>query len=448
MRPNAYKSYLLIFLTVILAFSYIDRNVLSVVQEAIKLDLHLSDTEVGAINGIGYAVFFSLMGIPIARWADRGDRVAIVAITTGVWSVAVMMCGTAGNFVQLFLIRMGVAAGEGGCGPPATSLIPSYFSRGERPRAVARYLLGGYLGATVGYFLGGWLNAAYGWRRTFMIVGAPGLILAALAALTLREPRRNRDRIGETEGVGLTLQTSNLREVLVTLYRLTTLRSVLLFYVAWYFAGWGLQLWSPTFFIRSHGLTSADVGTGFALAYGSTGLLGSWWGGELASRYASHRERWQLIGAGAAFFLEGLCNACAYVIPNHNVAFAAIALGNLFESMAVGPIAATVQTLVPPHMRATAQTLVTVLPNFLGLGLGPLAVGAMSDAFQPILGAESLRYALLILCPIYGLAAFYLWRASVSATGELAATLSHVEVAATTIVVQTARHDLPTRELP
>ncbi len=441
MKPTAYRSYLLILLTVILAFSYVDRNVFSVVQEQIKIDLHLTDTQVGAINGIGYAIFFSLVGIPIARWADRGNRVVIVSITTLVWSVAVAMCGRVGSFVQLFLIRMGVASGEGGCGPPAASLIPSYFNRAERPRAVARYLLGGYLGATIGYFLGGWLNHLYGWRTTFMIIGLPGLGLAALAALTLKEPRRSNPAeniSGEVTRSGE--NQSTIGEVVATLWRLTTLRHVLLFYIAWYFCGWGLQIWSPSFFIRSHGMDTAEIGTAFALAYGTTGLLGSWLGGELASRYAPRNERRQLVGAGSAFLLEGICNASAYVLPNHYLAFAALGLGNLLESMGVGPIAATVQTLVPSHMRATAQTLVTVLPNFIGLGLGPLAIGALSDAMHPFARGESLRYALLILCPGYAWAAWHLWRASRSATRELASAYENADANDSTEISQDARH--------
>jgi MFS transporter, Spinster family, sphingosine-1-phosphate transporter len=427
-KEVTYRRYLLVVLTIILAFSYVDRNVFSVVQEQIKIDLHLTDTEVGAINGIGYAIFFGLMGIPIARWADRGDRVAIIVATTGVWSVAVALCGQVGSFVQLFLIRIGVAAGEGGCGPPAMSLIPTHFPRAERPRAAARYLLGGYLGATLGYFLGGWLNQLYGWRRTFLLIGLPGLVLAALAGITLREPRRYKgNSTCDHDLSGGNVHT--LGGVIAALWRLGTIRHVLLFYVAWYFCGWGLQMWSPTFFVRIHSMQPAEIGTGLAVAYGSTGLLGSWIGGELASRYARQDERRQLIGASIAFLLEGLLTTSVYLIPDEYVALGVLGLANLFESMAIGPVAASVQTLVAPSMRATAQTLVTVLPNFVGLGLGPLLVGALSDALHPLAGDGGLRYALLALCPGYAWAAFHLWRASYCITRELAIAQREDEVA-------------------
>src|SRR5687768_16882052 len=188
---RGYKVYLLVLLLVICAFNYIDRLALGLVLQDIKVDLSLTDTQLGLLSGIAFALFYSIMGIPIARWADRGNRVAIITFTTALWSAAVALCGVASNFVQLLLIRIGVAVGEAGCTPPAHSLIADYFTRAERPRAVAIYMLGGQL-SVVGYLWAGWLNELYGWRVTFMLLGLPGLGLAALAWLTLREPRLGR----------------------------------------------------------------------------------------------------------------------------------------------------------------------------------------------------------------------------------------------------------------
>src|SRR5688500_18999239 len=189
MTESRYKQYLLAVLLVVLASNYVDRLALGLLLQDIKVDLSLSDTQLGLLSGIAFALFYSVMGIPIARWADRGNRVLIISATASLWSVMVALCGFAGSFIQLLLIRIGIAVGEAGCIPPAHSLIADHFSRAERPRAVSIYMLGTPISIIIGYFLAGWLNELYGWRATFVILGLPGVAIAALAWLTLREPR-------------------------------------------------------------------------------------------------------------------------------------------------------------------------------------------------------------------------------------------------------------------
>src|SRR5882762_8997075 len=175
MKASVYKKYLLVLLLVILAFNYVDRLTLGLLLQDIKVDLSLSDTQLGFLSGISFALFYSVMGIPIARWADRGNRVTIISITTVLWSAAVALCGVAGSFPQLLLIRIGVAVGEAGCIPPAHSLIADYFTRAQRPRAVAMYMLGSTLSMLIGYYLAGWLNAHYGWQTMFKLLAVPGI---------------------------------------------------------------------------------------------------------------------------------------------------------------------------------------------------------------------------------------------------------------------------------
>lgn len=171
------NKYWLALLTAIMVFNYVDRVAMGLLLQDIKVDLSLSDTQLGLLTGIAFASFYAVMGIPIARWADRGNRVTIISVTVALWSIAVALCGAATNFFQLLLIRMGVAIGEAGCHPPAFSLIADYFDRAERPRAVARYMLGWPLALLVGFFVGGWLNQIYGWRATFVFLGLPGVLL-------------------------------------------------------------------------------------------------------------------------------------------------------------------------------------------------------------------------------------------------------------------------------
>src|ERR1700675_4252021 len=190
MPRSLYRNYLLAVLLVILIFNSVDRVALGLLLQDIKLDLTLSDTQLGLLTGIAFALFYSLMGIPIARWADRGNRVTIITLTTSLWCAAVALCGLAGSFLELLLIRIAVGVGEAGCVPPAQSLIADYFTRAERPRATAVYMLGVPLSAVIGYFLAGALAVRFGWRMTFVFLGLPGLALAVLAGLTLKEPRR------------------------------------------------------------------------------------------------------------------------------------------------------------------------------------------------------------------------------------------------------------------
>jgi MFS family permease len=400
----------------ILAFNSVDRLALGVVLEDLKTELALSDTQLGFMSGIAFTVFYAVMGIPIARWADRGDRVRIIAVTTALWSGAVALCGMAASFAQLLLIRVGVAVGEAGCTPPALSLIADNFDRMERPRAVARYLLGGPLALVIGYFVAGWLNELYGWRVTFVAIGLPGLVLAALAHFSLKEPRRSHSVPGRVAPAAV---TPPFAQVVVTLWANRAFRHLLFCFSVWYFFGYGLLQWQPTFFIRTHGLETGELGTWFALVYGICGALGIYAGGEWISRHAAGDERLQLNICALGFALSAAFTAGAYLAPNHYWAFAMLALAGL-SSLAQAPIIATMQTLVPPRMRALSMALVYLFANLVGMGLGPLAAGALSDALRPVFADESLRYALLMLCPGYGWAAWHLWRAGRTVARDVA----------------------------
>jgi MFS family permease len=365
------------------------------------------------------------MGIPIARWADRGNRVTIISLTAALWSVAVALCGMAGSFVQLLLIRIAVGVGEAGCKPPALSLISDHFSRAERPRAVARYELGWPLALTVGYFVAGWTNQLFGWRATFVALGLPGLALAALAGLTLKEPRRATADVVPDHDLSPASSTHqpSLKDVFATLWASASYRHLVLGMALTSFFTCGMLQWQPAFFMRSHGLGSGELGIWLAAVYGVAALPGTYLGGELASRYAPSNERLQLIAVAI-----GVLTAGVYLAPHYQVGFGLYALAVFGGGMGSGPIFAATQTLVPPRMRAMSVALVLFFSNLIGLGLGPLAVGALSDALRPLLGEESLRYALVAFCPGYLWAAWHLWRASRTVARDVAH--MHLEVEA------------------
>src|SRR5882724_7158145 len=285
MNERLYKRYLLGVLLVIQAFNGVDGLTLGLGLQNIKIDLHLSDTQLGFLSGIAFALFYSIMGIPIARWADRGNRIHIIALTTGLWSVAVALCGLAANFVQLLLIRVLVAVGEAGCIPPAQSLIADYFNRAERPRAIGIYMLGGSLSTVIGYCAAGWLNQFYGWRATFMMVGMPGLVLAAVARFTLREPRlaKSTSEPANRPAAALLGQAElpappqpSLKDVCITLWASVTFRHLLVTIAIFFFFSCGMQQWQPAFFARSYGLKTGEMGNWFAVVYGLASLLGTY----------------------------------------------------------------------------------------------------------------------------------------------------------------------------
>jgi predicted MFS family arabinose efflux permease len=404
---------------IVLAFNSVDRLALGLLLQNIKVDLHLSDTQLGFLTGIAFALFYSVMGIPIARWADRGNRVKIITITTAIWSAAVCLCALASNFVQLLLIRVGVAVGEAGCIPPAHSLIADHFTRAERPRAVAHYMLGGPLSAVIGFFVAGWLNELYGWRMTFAILGAPGLVIAALAWLTLRDPRASSAQPA-AETASAAAQPS-MREVFVTLWANKTFRHLLLCFSVKSFFTYGIAKWQPAFFIRTHGLETGELGTWLSVIYGLGGLIGTYCGGEWASRRAASNERLQLGVMALLYCAFAVIFAFVYLTPNHYVAFGLLAIAIVGMTMASAPLFATLQTLVPDHMRAVSIAIIYLFANLIGMGLGPLVAGILSDAFRPWAGEESLRYALLALSPAYLWGAWHLWRASKTVTRDLAA---------------------------
>lgn len=435
MKDTTYKNYLLTVLLIILAFNFVDRQILALVLQDIKLDLDLSDSQLGFLSGIAFALFYSIMGIPIARWADRGNRVTIISVTAALWSIMVALCGFAGSFLQLLLIRIGVAVGEAGCIPPAHSLIADYFTRAERPRAVSIYMLGGSLSVVIGYFIGGWLNEFYGWRATFIILGLPGLILAVLVWFTVREPRQVKQNDDEvTSGTPATAPASQLphptlKEVFATLWQKATFRHLLFAFAVIHFFGYGIALWLPAFFIRSHGMETGELGTWFALLYGVGGTAGTYMGGYLASRHAAHNEKLQLQVMAIVLAMFSVISVFIYLAPDKYIALMLMGLSAVIGSTISGPLFATIQTLVHERMRATSIALIYFVANLIGMGLGPLAAGILSDALAPAFGQESLRYSLVAFCPGYLWMAVHLWLAGKSVKADLAAVQEESETA-------------------
>lgn len=431
MKARLYRNYLLFVLSAILALNYADRMSLGLVLQGIKIDLHLSDTQLGILTGIASAFFQSIVGIPIASWVDRGNRISVISFTVVVWSVMVAFTGRATTFTQLLLARFGVGVGEVGISPAAQSLIPDYFTRAERPRATAIYSLAWPMSVALGYFVAGWINELYGRRAMFLALGLTGLLLTLMARLWLREPRHGLaatlDRTivnaaGVESGFNLEVIHPNyprLKEVLRTLWQNVTFRHLLVCNAVTSLFAMGIAQWLPTFFVRTYGMTTAQIGTWFTVAIGLCSVLPIYSGGALTSRYAANNERLQFRIMAAAYVAIGVDYAMLFLSTNRYLAIALLALNSLAFAMN-GPILAAFQTLIPPRMRAMSIVTVTLFTNLVGLGLGPLIAGALSDALRRVVGGESLRFALLGLCPGYAWGAWHMWRASRTVGQDLA----------------------------
>lgn len=425
MSSHSQRRYLLAILTLVLAFNYVDRYALGLVQEDIKHELALSDSQIGFMSGFAFALFYAVMGIPIARWADTGNRVRIIWVTTLLWSVAAAFCGMVTSFAQLLVARVAVAVGEAGCLPPAHSLISDYFKREGRARAVAIFMLGGPISLVIGFFAAGWINELYGWRVTFMTLACPGVALALAVALTLRDPRFRGLTDASNSGAGGAAMgaeqnpSPSWRTVYAALRNNRTFRHLLFCFAVLHFFGSGIGQWQPTFFIRSYGLSTGTLGTLFALTFGLAGLVGTYVGGELASRFAANNERVQLRSIAIACAAFSLFSALIYLSPAYPKAFGFLAIAAFGGAAINGPMFATIQNVVPAPMRAVSIAIIYLFANLIGMGLGPLAAGALSDLFRPAVGEESLRYALLCLCPGYLWAGWHCWQAARSVGPDL-----------------------------
>ena len=388
--------YALGLLVVVYVFNFIDRSILSILLEDIKLDFDVSDTYLGFLSGIAFALLYTVMGIPIARWADRGSRTTIIALAIFVWSSMTALTGFARTFGQLALARVGVGIGEAGCSPPAHSLISDYFPPERRATALSIYSLGIPIGAAIGFWAGGWLNEFFDWRVAFIVVGLPGCLLAVLVKLTLPEPPR-----GVRDGPEKISADDGTREVLSFMLSLRSFRHMAFGAALHAFYGYGASAFIAAFFMRSHGIPSGELGTWLAVLGLTGGVAGTYLGGFLSDRLAKRDPRWHMWVPALATTIYIPFAFLLYLWPDGRTALMLSLPGSFLGGMYLGPTFAMTQSLVPPHMRATASAILLFVINLIGLGLGPQAVGILSDLLHGEFGIESLRYAMLSTVVIF-----------------------------------------------
>lgn len=397
--------------------NFLDRQIINILAEQIKHDLQLADWQLGLLTGFAFALFYALAGIPIARYAERGNRKGIIGIAVALWSGFTVLCGLAGSYVQLLLCRFGVGIGEAGGVPPAHSLITEITPKEKRASAMAFFHLGLPIGTLLGLAFGGLVADSYGWRTAFILAGAPGIIVALLVFFVLPEPRKAMGGSNpESSGVSLAATLAYLIKKPTYVFAVAgaTLAA---------FTTYSQQAFVPAFFFRVHGAELNELASGFdlkaggflgislGLASGLAGALGVWFGGKLADLGGKRDLKYYGLVPAIATLIFIPIQITAYLVSSTSLSLIIFAPSILLLSMWIAPFQATVQSVAPAHMRATASAVGLLVMNLVGLGLGPVILGVLSDTLsvQGGLGpVEGLRWA-LVICAFMAMASAFMF---------------------------------------
>ncbi len=427
MEPtSAYRTLVLVLLVTVYTFNFLDRQIIGILSIPIQAELGLSDTQLGLMRGLSFALFYATLGVPIAMLADRFNRTWIMTIALTVWSAMTALCGLAQNFWQLFAARLMVGVGEAGGVAPAYSLLSDYFPPDRRGRAMAAYSFGIPIGSAVGIIFGGVIATILDWRWAFIIVGLMGVLLAPLFKLLMKEPVR-----GRYDPPGARVAPARFKEVILVLVKKPSFWTLSLGAASSSMMGYGLFAWLPAFFVRSWGnelgaamswLPSWMVpeGAGTLLYagyfYGTIvlvgGILGIWLGGQLGDRFAAKGKGAYALVPAIAFLATTPFFAIGMLSDSILVSFFVFLIPTALGLAWLGPVLAAFQGIVPPNMRATASAVFLLINNLVGIGLGDLLLGAMSDGLAARFGEESLRYSILFGSCFYLIAALLLFISS------------------------------------
>lgn len=399
------RSYTLFLLVVVFTSSHVDRQIVAILQEPIKQYFDISDTQLGLLTGVMFALFYATLGMPMAMWADRRNRRNLIAFSITLWSAMTALCGAAMQFWQLLIARIGVGVGEAGSNPPSHSIISDLYKPEERATAMAIFSLGVNIGIMLGYLIGGWVNEFLDWRWAFVVAGAPGLLIALIVRLTMTEPPR-----GYADGILEKPEAPPFWAVVRHMASTPTIRHVVAGSTLTSFAGYAAIAWVPVYLQRVHGYSTGESGTILAIAIGLFGGLGTFFGGYFADRLARRNEGWRswIVSLAALIYLP-----FGYLSITAEEPFWAAAWffgPAIFGGVYLGTNFAILQSQLPIEMRAVGAAINLFVLNIIGLGLGPLSVGAISDATAAADGIDSIRNGLLAMLFIMLWGAAHQWR--------------------------------------
>jgi MFS transporter, Spinster family, sphingosine-1-phosphate transporter len=385
-------TYVMGLLLLINVLNFIDRQIPFILAQSIKRDLHLSDGEIGLLGGLAFSLIYPIMGIPLARAADRFGPKWILAGSLLLWSSLTALGSLVTNFGQLFAARLGVAAGEAGSTPTAHALIASYYPLERRGMPLAVFSLGVPLGSMLALMAGGWLNDVASWRQALFWLGIPGVLLAIAATLTLREPKATRGILERT-----TAEDIPLWGVIKLLMGKRAFRQMALGIGVYSMGANAMIVFTPSFLMRTHALSATAAGLWLGLMYGIFGVAGTLAGGSLSDKLGKTDGRWRLWAPALGLALAAPCTLAAWLVPNTPLSLSLLAAPKFANLLYIAPIFAALQTLVPATARASASALLLFFNSSIGLAFGPPIVGGLSDWLARSYGPDSLRYALCLV---------------------------------------------------
>ncbi len=419
LKPNhskSYRGYVLLILTGVYTFNFIDRQILVILQESIKTDLGLSDTQLGLLTGFAFAIFYVTLGLPIARFADRNNRKNVVALSLTVWSAMTAISGFALNYWHLLLARIGVGVGEAGGSPPAHSIISDYFPPEKRATALSIYSMGIYIGILFGFLAGGWIDQYFGWRIAFMAIGIPGILYALIVFFTIKEPQRGRFDVSTQQAA----TTDDLITVTNQLFSYKTFIFLAFACSLNAFGSYGVGNFTPPFLYRVHGLDSATIGTWLSLTTGIGGGLGVFLGGYLADNWGKKDVRWYIWIPLLAGLIKFIPSTVFIFSDNTQLILAITFFTNLLTPLYLGPALAVTHNLVAANSRAFASAILFFILNLIGLGMGPMVVGILSDWLTPTYNEYALRWAFTIIYFTGPISLFLFYKAAQHYPADLA----------------------------
>ena len=386
--------YALCILTIVYSINFIDRQLLSILQESIKADLMLSDAQLGLLTGFAFAVFYTFAGLPIASLADRSNRRNIVAVSLTVWSGMTALSGMAQNYGQLLAARVGVGIGEAGGSPPSHSMISDIFPPEKRASAIGFYSTGISIGILFGFLFGGWLNEFFGWRFAFFVVGVPGVLIAIVLKLTVPEPIR-----GLTENRASAGENPSMLSVFKLLLSRPSFMLMALGAAMNAFAGYSSSNWIASFMIRTHQMPTGELGTWLALIIGVGGAIGVFSSGVLADKLGKRDKRWYMWVAVCACAISIPFQISMFLVDSPYTALLLLIVPAILSNAYLGATIACVHSMVGLKMRAVSSALLFFILNMIGLGLGPTSIGLLSDTLADQHGVDSLGYAMMYIIP-------------------------------------------------
>ncbi|MBN8814337.1 MAG: MFS transporter [Sphingomonas sp.] len=417
---SVYASGALWLLMLVSTLNFLDRQIASILAEPIKRELLLSDTQIGLMTGLAFSAFYTIVGIPIARYSDRPstNRSRLIAIMLAIWSTMTALCGLAQNFGQLLAARIGVGAGEAGCTPPSHSLISDSYPLAQRPQALAFYGMGLPLGSLLGLSLGGLLADAFGWREAFLILGLPGIALGLVVWRYVPEPRTVWAKF-ERDAMPAEHVPPSFKDLFAELMASRAFLLLMAAFTLGSFLSYGKGVWQAVFMIRIHHLSPGVAGVTLGLVAGIGTGVGAWAGGWCASRYGAKNRKHILTVVVMGLIASVPLSLIAYSAPDWRVAAFFLLAGAVASGLSYGPVFTCLQGIVRPSSRGGATAVFLLVQNLVGLGFGPLLFGVLSDAITPWAGGQSVRYVLYAAALLGPIPAFLFWRTSLRLNAEM-----------------------------